>query len=166
MEHGGDCLINLLGRNDPWASKRACTDSECVVCKSRSWIQSQTREAKKKGESLPKELITDTLTQCRHEGTNYCVQCLPCLKQGRQVLYRGESSRSSRQRGAEHERDLRTGTISSPFVLHAIKEHGGVTPCLIHTISRVEPKPLYRAVRESVQISNQPWGPRNFNCCQ
>ena len=110
VEQGGDSLIKLLGRNNPWTSKWACTDKDCMVCKSRTWIQFQAKEARKAGGSLPNELVAETSTQCRREGTNYCVQCLPCLNQGRQVLYRGESSRSSRQRGAKHERDLRTGT--------------------------------------------------------
>ena len=41
-----------------------------------------------------------------------------------------------------------------------------MTPRFITTISKIEPKPLYRAVRESVQIGQQPHGPNNLNRCQ
>ena len=90
----------------------------------------------------------------------------PCLHLGRQATYRGETARSGRQHGGEHARDLKNGLVSSPLVLHCIEEHGGITPRFIHTITQIEPKPLYRAVRESVQIGGQPFGPNNLNRCQ
>ena len=51
-------------------------------------------------------------------------------------------------------------------MIHTIQEHGGVIPKFIHTVSSVEMRPLYRAVRESVQIAAQPQGPNNLNRCQ
>ena len=47
VEQGGDILSHLLGRNDPWASRRTCGDKQCVPCRSRVWLQSQQKEAKK-----------------------------------------------------------------------------------------------------------------------
>ena len=124
VEQGGDTLINLLGRNDPWAARGRCSDPACLVCSSRIWLRDQEKQSRKSGQKLPGELITETSTQCRREGSTYCLQCLPCLHLGRRSTYVGESSRSTRQRGQEHERDLKSGVVSSPLVLHTIEEHG------------------------------------------
>ena len=102
VEKGGDTLINLLGRNDPWASKDRCPDPACTVCNSRPWLQQQKKEAMKGGQKLPKELVKETSTLCTREAANYCLQCLPCLHLGRQATYRGETSRSVRQCGEKH----------------------------------------------------------------
>ena len=39
VEGGGDKLINLLGRNNPWAAQQTCSDPACKTCSSRSWIR-------------------------------------------------------------------------------------------------------------------------------
>ena len=50
VEKGGDVLINLVGRNDPWASRRCCTDKACPTCSSRRQLSEMTKRAKKEGE--------------------------------------------------------------------------------------------------------------------
>ena len=79
VEKGGDSLINLLGRNDPWGSRRTCSDPKCPACQSRKMLQELKKDAKKSGAELPKGLIVKTSPQCRREGQNYGAQCLECV---------------------------------------------------------------------------------------
>ena len=125
IERGGSKLVHLLGRNDPWASQKTCRDPACVTCTSRTWLKEKAKEARKRKEELPPGLLRSGSHACRREGVNYSLQCLTCLSIGCRTLYRGESSRSSRQRHGEHWRDLEAGVVTSPMVLHAIQEHGG-----------------------------------------
>ena len=82
VEKGGDVLINLVGRNDPWASRRSCQDADCPTCNSRKRISELSKRAKLEGAELPKGMLVRTSTQCRHEGSNYGVQCEECLEVG------------------------------------------------------------------------------------
>ena len=167
VEKGGDQLIHLLGRNDPWASRRSCNDPRCATCDSRRLLGEMTKEARKQGAApLPEALITSTSPQCRREGVNYSAQCLLCIDKGRSSTYKGMSNRSARQRHAEHLTDLANGVASSPLVMHCVEEHGGYRTRFMFTINSLDPKPLYRAVRESVAISSLPLGPDNLNRCQ
>ena len=95
-----------------------------------------------------------------------CYTAAQCLSRGRSSTYRGESSRSGRQRHKEHESDLALGVAASPLVIHTVEEHGGVRPRFLYTVGSVEPRPLYRAVRESMEIGSLPPGPENLNRCQ
>ena len=81
-------------------------------------------------------------------------------------MYQGMSSRSARQRMGEHERDLDSGLVKSPLVMHAVTEHGGQKPRVLSVINKIEPKPLQRAARESILIASLPPGPENLNRCQ
>ena len=49
--------------------------------------------------------------------------------------------------------------------MHFIKEHGGRRAPFVFMIAKVEPKPLYRAVCESVEIGFLQRGPDNINQC-
>ena len=166
VERGGDMLSHLLCRNDPWAARRFCYDKSCVTCKSRLWLQEQTKAALKAKEKLPDELEKTTVSQCRREGINYTIQCLTCIPLGLKTLYRGEGARSARQRQGEHFRDLDSGTVASPLVIHALEEHGGQKPDMLAIVDKLEPSALYRAARESVKIAKLPEGPTNMNRCQ
>ena len=166
VEKGGDKLANLLCRNDPWAARRTCSDLSCATCRSKVWLSEQKKEARKTGQGLPESLVKTTSNQCRREGTTYVLQCLDCALSGRRSLYQGESSHSARQRHAQHSKDLEQGVATSPLVDHAIRVHGGVRPQVLYLIKNVEPRPLYRAIRESVAIASQPMDDRNLNRCQ
>ena len=146
--------------------RRFCYDKSCVTCRSRSWLQEQTKAAKKAKEKLPDELEKTTVNQCRREGINYTIQCLTCIPLGLKTLYRGEGARSARQRQGEHFRDLENGTVASPLVIHALEDHGGQKPEMLAVVDKLEPSALYRAARESVKISKLPQGPTNMNHCQ
>ena len=107
IERGGSRLLDLLGRNDPWAQQRTCGDVNCVTCLSRTWIKEKTKEAKKRKEEVPPGMLKAGSHQCRHEGLNYSLQCLTCLSGGFKTTYKGEAGRSARQRHGEHLRDLK-----------------------------------------------------------
>ena len=166
VEKGGEKLAHLLCRNDPWAAQRVCPDKECVTCLSKVWLREQKKAARKSGQKLPEVLLKSTSNQCRRESLTYTLQCLDCAILGRGSFYQGESSQSARQRQGKHSRDLAQGVAASPLVEHTVRVHGGVRPQVLYMIKAVEPKPLYRAVRESVAISLQPGGDANLNRCQ
>ena len=54
-----------------------------------------------------------------------------------------------------------TGT-KSLLVMHALEEHGGKKPQFLAVVRLQEPRPLYRAIQESMLIAGQPWGPDNL----
>ena len=165
VEQGGDVLAHLLGRNYPWASRRMCGDEQCVPCRSKVWLQSEQKEARKNGTKLPDVLDKKTSNQCRREGCNYSLQCLDCALGGVRAIYWGESGCSSRQRHRTHDSEVEKGVTNNPLVQHAIEAHGGQKPHYLALINRVEPRPLYHAVREAVQMSQMPEGVQNMNRC-
>ena len=159
-------MKNLLTKNNPWGSKQFCTDKGCQICQTRAYMAEETKAARSKGEKMPSNMAPSSSTLCRREGCTYVAQCLGCLQGGVSSCYREESSRSSRQRTQEHNHDVDGGLASSPLVNHIVEVHGGTKQRFLYTISKIEHRPLYRAVLEAVQIANQPSGPRNLNRCQ
>ena len=129
-------------------------------------MKDQNAAAKKAGKTLPKVLLSSKGNQCRREGATYALQCLDCALEDRGSYYQGETSKSTRQRQGQHQRDLEQGVASSPLVVHALQEHGGKRPNILHVIKSIEPRPLYRAIRESVAISCQQGDPGDMNRCQ
>ena len=98
VEAGGDKLSNILGRNDPWANKGVCDDKDCPPCSSRTWLIEEIKSAKASKQELPSQLVTRTSHQCRREGQNYTVQCLPCIRLGRKH-YTGGKHKEAAGRG-------------------------------------------------------------------
>ena len=82
LEKGGQVLIDLLGRNDPWASRRTCADPGCQPCQSRTWLVEKKKAARRDGKDLPACLLTRTSHQCRWQGNTYSLQCLHCALGG------------------------------------------------------------------------------------
>ena len=56
-------------------------------------------------------------------------------------------------------------SLSTPWVQHSVEMHGGKKPHYLSVINAVEARPLYRVVREAVQIGQMPHGPSNINRC-
>ena len=73
---------------------------------------------------------------------------------------------SARQRHKNHSDQVEKGDVRNPMVIHSVEMHGGKKPLYLSLINAIEPKPVYRAVRESVQISGMPEGPTTLNRCQ
>ena len=78
-------------------------------------------------------------------------------------FYKGESSRSGHQRNKEHAQDLREGLVTSPIAMHTVKVHGGVIPQFLAILDRVEPGPMYRIIRESIEIEEMSQDIYNMN---
>ena len=166
IERGGDVLVHLLGRGDPWAARRSCSDNKCQLCQSRSWLHEQQKKAKKDGTDLPECLMRSSSHQCRREGVTYSLQCLPCALVGVKAVYWGESSRLARQHLGEHHHDAEQGLVKAPMVQHSVEAHGGTRPHYVALIHKIEVRPLYRAMREAVMIGGMPPGLSNINRCQ
>ena len=162
VEQGGNVMGHLLGRGDPWASGRSCDDASCMTCSSRRWLREEQKSAKKEGRKLPDCLIVKSSHQCRREGLNYSLQCLDCALEGVRSVYWGESGRSARLRHQEHAAGVDRGDVANPLVLHSVECHGGSKPHFLALVNTIESRPLYRAVRESVQIAQMPHGPHGL----
>ena len=166
VERGGETLSNLLCRSDPWAADRMCGDDKCWTCQSLVWFGDQKKMAKSQGVKIPEGLILPKSRMCRREGATYSIQCADCLLVGSKVVYQGECSVSSRQRHKQHAQDLSSGLVTSPLVHHTLEVHGGIRLRFVAAIGSLEATPLYRVVRESVNISCLPAGQGNLNRCQ
>ena len=166
VEKGGTLLAHILCRPDPWATGRSCDDSTCNTCWSKRWLQEQKKVCKQEGTELPKVLLQKTANHCTKEGVNYSLQCLHCALEGVASIYWGESGLSARQRHKNHFDQVEKGDVRNPMVIHSVEMHGGKKPLYLSLINAIEPKPVYRAVRESVQISGMPEGPTTLNRCQ
>ena len=165
VEKGGLKLSNLLCRSDPGASARTCRDPKCVTCGSRTWYWEQEKEARRQGAALPKVLSKPGGGSCRREGVLYTLQCLDCALEGAKAVYTGESSMSCRQRHAQHSSALTRGDTSSAMVWHAVQAHGGQRPRVLASLTKIEHRPMYRAIREAVAISNMGSSGANLNRC-
>ena len=139
-----------------WVAKRMCQDPGCVTCESEVWLSDQKREARKQGTAQPSFMVQSMSNLCRCEGCNYVGQCMDCILKGKDARYEGESSRSPRQHQGHHSRDLKAGMAASPLKFHSLEAHGGRTPRFLYAVRTPEPRPLYRAVQESVWIANLP----------
>ena len=166
VESGGTLLAHMLCRSDPWATLRSCDDPSCDTCRSKRWLQEQRKACKRDKTELPEVLIQKTANHCTREGVNYSLQCLDCALEGVAAIYWGESGLSARQRHQVHRDQVDRGDVTSPMVVHSIEMHGGRRPNYLAMISQIEARPLYRAARESIQISEMPENPAKLNRCQ
>ena len=87
VEGGGDKLIHVLSKTDPWSAKYYCSDPICKTCTSRQWIKEQQKLAKKDKTLVPEFMVKPGSGLCRREGINYSLQCLPCLSNGVDTRY-------------------------------------------------------------------------------
>ena len=81
---------------------------------------------------------------------------------GKVATYKGESSRSSRQRSKEHSSALQQGLT---LATHAVQAHGGFHPKFLVVVDEIEARPMYRAIKEAIAICNQGGGSNNLNRC-
>ena len=64
----------------------------------------------------------------------------------------GETSRSSYQRGTEHEKEVREAVATHPLVIHCQEEHGGVIQPILMRILSTHLTPMDRQIQESLNI--------------
>ena len=153
-------LAHSLGMNDPWAHTRVYDGFSCPTCRTRTWLKEEKLVVRNAKEKLLDLLLQKTGSMCRQEGS-----ASPASPKGKKTLYRGLSSQSACQRHHEHHSDVENSTASSPLVQHSNLEHRGCKPQVIYLIDKIEPKALYRAIKEAVKILNMPEGPMCMNMC-
>ena len=83
----------------------------------------------------------------------YAIECTTCRNQGTHRVSWGESSRSSYQRGCEHQRYIDSGLMSHPLVIHFWEEHDGQQQQIIMIVVSKHVTALDRQVTESVRIN-------------
>ena len=59
------------------------------------------------------------------EGAGYLLECWECRLSGQEAKYVGETSRSTYQRGREHQKEVDEAKRSHPLVSHFQKVHQG-----------------------------------------
>ena len=101
VERGGCSMKQILHKSNPWAGA-FCGRPECFPCKSGD----------EKGDCFKRNIVYETF-------------CLDCKKEGKDMVYVGESSRTSFERGKEHQEDYRKMTEDSHMCKHAENEHHG-----------------------------------------
>ena len=106
---GGATIAELLGRSNPWAKMWECGRQQCLPCQGRALLAQEVEElemAEQDPQSPPKPRPgredTTSLPKCTTESVGYHLECWRCRKEGKKVVYVGETSRSPYQRGKEH----------------------------------------------------------------
>ena len=131
VERGGQSVIEEVGSNNPWKQEQFCDRDSCGVCEGRMIIGAEKEEetaAMVTGESKPSKRPKEdmiALPGCTEEGVNYSLECLRCRKGDIRRQYLGETSRSGFQRYQEHMREIQSGHLKHPLVIHFLEEHGG-----------------------------------------
>ena len=60
---------------------------------------------------------------CMRKGAVYRITCKICQRNGKSVVYVGETARSGWDRMVEHSRAIRNDNIESPMIEHAQEDH-------------------------------------------
>ena len=132
---GGATIVDLLGRNNPWAADWCCGRLACLVCKGRALLQQEAEETEPTtGPIPPKPGKDDTKAapKCTSEGAWYIVECWTCRKEGKKAAYIGETSRSPYQRGKKHHKEVaEVKKKTHPLVCHFEESHGGTHQTLL-----------------------------------
>ena len=120
LETGGSTILDKVGQIDPWRSETFCQCKDCLHCKGRQ-VFVQEAMANVTGEtprSNPPKGTSSSIPGCTTEGITYTLECQKCRREGIRRSYIEESSRSSYQRGKEHDKDIREGVLDHPMVQH------------------------------------------------
>ena len=134
VEDGGVQLKNFLVKKDPFPILR-CDQKKCFIFKS------ETSQYMK--------------FQCNSDNVGYKIECDTCIENGKTRVYEGESSRSSRIRGAEHIYDLEKQKPSSVLFKHKENKHQHETMKISMKIIKKFKDPLTRQANEAVRIANR-----------
>ena len=122
-------MKQILHKSNPWAGA-FCGRPECFPCKSGD----------EKGDCFKRNIVYETF-------------CLDCKKEGKDMVYVGESSRTSFERGKEHQEDYRKMTEDSHMCKHAENEHHGQEkPSFAMKVVKTHFGAFARQVHEAVRI--------------
>ena len=128
VERCGTKVVNILHKSNPWAESR-CQRTDCYPCK------------------------TGDDSDCFKRNILYFSTCAMCKQEGKEQVYVGESSRSSYERGGEHERDFQRRNEDSHILKHLEIVHPGVVePQFQFRVAQTFQSALARQVSEAVMI--------------
>ena len=72
-------------------------------------------------------------------------------------VYRGETGFGAHTRVSQHREDIRKNNDNNSMALHLSEQHPenrGDPDSIVFSVSKTGPKPVYRQIREAVQIAN------------
>lgn len=155
---GGQTIIDLLGRSNPWAKDLRCPREKCLPCAGKDILAREEEERKipEPGQPpcpRPSKEETTSIPKCTVEGVGYIVECWPCRVAGRAAKYIGESSRSPYQRGKEHLSEIEAGKRTHPLVIHFEEAHQGQKQETLMRVIKHARSALDRQTWESVAIN-------------
>ena len=124
------------------------------------------RVTEQAGTSISALLTTPNLSGCLHpsctiseegashsrRGANYTGTCMICGN-----VYRGETGFGAQTRVNQHREDIRKNNYNNSMALHLSEqhpEHRGDPDAIVFSVNKTGPKPLFRQIREAVQIAN------------
>ena len=129
VEKSGTSIKQMLHKSNPWASVR-CEREDCFPCKTG-----------------------DDKADCHKRNILYESFCVICNEKGIEKVYVGESSRSSYERGGEHENDYLKSAADSHMFKHAMVDHDGEEkPRFSFRVKKYFQNPLARQISEAVSI--------------
>ena len=99
VEDMGMSIRHLLCKKDPVPEH--CGQPTCFPCK-------------------------ETPGKCMRKGALYQIRCLGCQREGKEMLYIGETARTPYDRGLEHMRAIENSNPESPMVEHCHDHHQGI----------------------------------------
>ena len=128
VEKSGVTLRRVLHKSNPWAGVN-CGRENCLPCRS--------------GDEK----------DCTRRNILYETACLQCKEEGKEVLYVGESARSSQERGKEHQDDYNKKLEKSHMEKHAVSCHSGEKrPTFGMKVVKTHSSALSRQIHEAVRI--------------
>ena len=148
QERSGTMIQQILHKSNPWA-KEPCDRADCLVCRG--------------GE--------ENAGECKRRNVVYRTCCLKCKEKGENRYYYGETSRSSYERGKEHQADSISMSTDSHMVKHAVVEHEGDTEIKFSMkVLKVHRTAFRRQIHEAVMIQRNEQNSilnskGEYNCC-
>lgn len=91
-------------------------------------------------------------SKCTSEGAGYILECWNCRLEGRKEVYIGETSRSSYQRGREHQAEIEDRKATHPMVQNFQEIHRDQNQDILMQTIHLPRTALERQVWEAVMI--------------
>ena len=128
VERNGTRANQLLHKPNPWLNAK-CQNTKCYPCENGD------------------------IFDCSKRNLVYTSSCIPCKEAEKPMYYVGETSRTSRERGAEHLDDYLKGKDESHMVKHQEEVHPGQPQASFEfRVHSTFQKALARQITEAVLI--------------
>ena len=147
VERGGTTLKQVLHKSNPWTGG-FCGRIDCLPC-----------------------ITGDEKGDCMKRNILYETNCIKCKESGKEMVYVGESARTSYERGREHLDDYKKAKEDSHMEKHAQTEHlGEEKPEFAMKVVKYHFNAFSRQIHEAVRIRRRAGVTLNskgqYNRCQ